>query len=59
MVFVKTDDGIDIFVLPESALCELAQENPLYMNDLPDGCPMKDSAWACVCKPSYCNYYGE
>ena len=59
MVILKTDDGIDICVLPESATCELAGENPLDMRDLPEGCPEKKCYWDFVCRPAYCPYYSE
>ena len=59
MVIVKTDDGIDIFVLPDSARCDLADENPLYMSELPEGCPEQKCAWDDICRPSYCNHYCE
>lgn len=59
MVFVKTEDGIDICVLPDSARCTLANENPLLIPDLPEDCPERKMSWDCVCKPSYCEHYEE
>lgn len=59
MAIVKTDDGVDIYVLPDGATCVLCGENPLYMTWLPDGCPEKVHDWDVVCKPSYCPYYTE
>ncbi len=59
MAIVKTDDGIDIYVLPDSAKCELCGESPTDIIWLPDGCPEKKFDWDMVCKPSYCPYYTE
>lgn len=59
MAIVKTDDGVDIYVLPAGATCVLCGKNPLYMTLLPDGCPEKKWDWDMTCKPSYCPYYTE
>ena len=54
---VMTDDGIEIFVLPDSARCILCGENPLDADECPE-CPDTRGREG-VCYPSYCNYYTE
>ena len=50
---IQTDDGIEIFVLPDTAFCSLCKGNPLFLNGK---CPVTDTD---ICKPSYCYFYGE
>lgn len=48
---VKTKDGIDIYCLPECAICQLSDENPLDM----EVCPRCQE----YCTPDICNEYME
>lgn len=32
---VKTEDGIKVLVLPDTARCIITEKNPLYMSDCP------------------------
>ena len=48
---IKTDCGIDIYVLPDYARCAMAKKNPIEMNDCPEG---RD-----FCCPDSCDYYSE
>ena len=59
MAIVKTDEGDGIYILPDSARCTLCGENPLFIIDLPDGCPEKKLPFDYTCRPEYCEYYTE
>lgn len=48
---IMDESGIEIFVLPDCARCELAGRNPCDLNDCPKGFD--------VCEPGNCEYYSE
>ena len=48
---IMDESGIEIFVLPDCARCELAGCNPCDLNDCPRGLS--------ECVPSSCLYYTE
>ena len=53
---IKTKDGIDIFVLPESARCLITGEHLFYI----DECPMKNfDDFGDICVPEMCREYTE
>ena len=53
---IKTEEGLDVFVLPECARCRLTGENPMDM----DCCPIsKVDDFGDVCMPEMCDEYQE
>ena len=53
---VKTENGIDIYVLPDRAVCQLSDESPLEMSE----CPMKYfDYFGLTCIPELCDEYVE
>ena len=49
---IKTDDGINIYVLPDNAKCKLCGLDPFYA----EVCPLSNCS---ICYPNYCEFYSE
>ena len=52
---IKTSEHIDIYILPDSAKCELTGKSPSDMNECPS-CEFDDED---LCIPENCIYYTE
>ena len=52
---VQTDDGIEIYCLPDYARCDISEKSPLDM----DECPGLYFEQGCECHPDVCPHYKE
>ena len=52
---IMTSDGIEIYVLPDCAKCELSGKSPEQM----DECPIRYKTGFEDCMPGECPYYTE
>ena len=48
---IRTVCGVEIYILPECAVCKMSGKNPMYMTECPEG---RD-----VCCPDDCLNYDE
>ena len=53
---IQTNDGIDIYCLPQNAICRVTGENPLRMSMCPI-CSNDDFGNLCI--PEECMHYVE
>lgn len=53
---ILTEDGIEIYCLPDTAYCKISGENPESMI----GCPLfAFDDYGNICKPNLCGEYTE
>lgn len=53
---IVTEDGIEIFCLPDCARCKLTGKSPTEMIECPEHC---FDVFGDVCRPDDCDYYEE